>query len=83
MSRFIPRSIVTLCVAFLLSPLAFVLLFNSNGDGPVSGLDGVFSGWLIMFVMQFWLVFLWPIPLAIGLIAAGLWHAMARAKPAR
>ena len=77
---FIGRCGLTLPVAFLFFPLAFVLVFQSNGDGPVSGLDGVLLGWFIMFIMQFYLFFLWPIPLLIALIAAGIWQWLA--KPA-
>ena len=74
------RCCVTLPIAFLLFPLAFVLVFHSNGDGPVSSLDEVLLGWLIMFIIQFWLIFLWPIPLLIGLLAAVTWQWQARRK---
>src|SRR3954466_11102567 len=75
---FIGRCCLTLPIAFLFFPLALVLVFQSNGDSPVSGLDDVLQGWFIMFIMQFHLLFLWPLPLLIGVVAAGIWQWLSK-----
>jgi hypothetical protein len=79
---FLCRCGVTLFVAFTLCPLVFVLLFG-YGEGPASGLGGVLFGWVVMFVIQFRVFIFWPVPLLIGLIAAGLWQWIAKRASAR
>ena len=80
--KFLSRCGVTLPIAFTLCPLLFVLLVGS-GEGPVSGLDAVLVYWAALFFLQFRAIIYWPVPLAIGLIAAGLWHWIAKRTSAR